>query len=222
MAYFQAEFIQFFQELEQNNQREWFHANKKRYEQFVKNPFRLFVQDLIDALIDMGEEVQIDAKDAIFRINRDIRFSKDKAPYKTHMSALMSAGGKKSMDHPGLYVELNAKEARVYSGAYRLEKDSLQSLREHIAQHQDEFASLISNPDFVAKFGEMQGEKNKRIPKDLVEPAQIQPLIYNKSFYYFASFPAKEILKEDWKETVLDYYATSRPMGEFLLAGIKG
>lgn len=220
MPYFQQEFLDFFLELEQNNHREWFHANKKRYEKFVKEPFKQFVQDLIEGVNELGEPVQMDAKDAIFRINRDIRFSKDKAPYKVQMSALISAGGKKSTDHPGLYIELNPREARVYSGAYQVEKEPLHRLRTHIANHGKEFEKLITAPDFVQKFGEIRGEKNKRLPKELQEAADQQPLIYNKQFYFFASFPAQQILQEDWKQTVLDYYQTTRPLGEFLLAGI--
>lgn len=221
MPYFEPAFLAFFKELETNNHRDWFHANKKRYESDVKNPFKSFVQDLIEGLSDLGEPIQMDAKDAIFRINRDVRFSKDKSPYKTQVSALISAGGKKSMDHPGLYVEFKASEASIYSGAYKIDKEPLYSLREHIASNPKEFAKLLKDKAFVAKFGEMRGEKNKRIPKEFAEAAERQALIFNKSFYYYAKFPAAEILKENWKDTVLEYYAATRPMGEFLLAGLK-
>ncbi|MEM6342426.1 MAG: DUF2461 domain-containing protein [Bacteroidota bacterium] len=221
MPYFEAEFINFFQELEKNNHRDWFHANKKRYETYVKNPFKLFVQDLIEGLNDIGDDIQMDAKDAIFRINRDIRFSKDKSPYKTQVSALISAGGKKSMDHPGLYVEFNANEASIYSGAYKIEKEPLYSLREHIASHPKEFAELLMDKTFVEKFGEIKGEKNKRIPKEFAEAAETQPLLFNKSFYYFAKFPAKAIMEDGWKEKVLEYYAATKPMNTFILRGLK-
>lgn len=221
MPYFESAFIDFFEELEVNNHRDWFHANKKRYETYVKNPFKLFVQDLIEGLNDLGEDVQMDAKDAIFRINRDIRFSKDKSPYKTQVSALISAGGKKSMDHPGLYIEFKATEASIYSGAYKIEKEPLYALRSHIAAQPKQFKKLLTDKAFVEKFGEMRGDKNKRIPKEFAEAAEAQPLIFNKSFYYYAKFPAEEILKDNWKETVLEYYAVTRPMGEFLLAGLR-
>jgi hypothetical protein len=124
------------------------------------------------------------------------------------------------MDHPGLYVEISAKEARVYSGAYGLEKEALYRLRTHIAQNLETFDQLRLDPDFVQKFGEIQGEKNKRLPKELQEAAAKQPLIYNKQFYYYAAFPAEVILTDEWFDTVIDHFITSRPMGEFILEGI--
>ena len=100
MAYFTQDFIDFFQELSANNHREWFHANKKRYEQQVKVPFQSFVQLMIDRVQEVDRNVVLTPKDAIFRINRDIRFSADKTPYKTNVSAIISSGGKKDKNDP--------------------------------------------------------------------------------------------------------------------------
>ena len=90
MKYFTKDFAAFFKDLEKNNNREWFHENKKRYEDSVKNPFHNFVEELIGGLSDIFPTLTIQPKDAIFRIHRDVRFSKDKTPYKIHASALIS------------------------------------------------------------------------------------------------------------------------------------
>ena len=101
MIYFTKDFIGFFSDLENNNNRDWFHENKKRYETSVKGPFESLVSALISELSKVYPEMTITPKDAIFRINRDIRFSKDKSPYKTHMAALISPGGKKDKTTSG-------------------------------------------------------------------------------------------------------------------------
>lgn len=215
MAYFTQDFLDFFNELSKNNHREWFQANKRRYEKSVKEPFVAFVQEMIDRVRADDPRVDIDPKDAIFRINRDIRFSADKTPYKTEMSALISQGGKKNNSVPGLFLQLRAEEIRIYSGAHMLEKDMLLKVRQYIAQHLDEFDSLLSDATFKEKFSDILGEKHKRLPAELQDAAEKQPLIVNKSFYYFAKLPSKTILKDDLPDEVMSYYFAAKPMGEF-------
>jgi len=209
MKFFNQDFIKFFEELTKNNNRDWFHSQKKRYETSVKLPFAQFVQEIINRIHDQDQTVTMEAKEAIFRINRDIRFSKDKSPYKTHMAAIVSSGGKKDMTTPGIYLQLSAEDARLYSGVYMADKNQIQQMREHIASHLDEFDQLINQSDFKKKFGEIHGEKNKRLPKEFQELEKQQPLIANKSFYYFAKFKPQEILKENFADTILNYYKTT-------------
>jgi len=92
------------------SEREWFHANKKDYETHVKNPFKEFVQLIIDKVQEVDPTVVILPKDAIFRINRDIRFSKDKTPYKTNVSAALSADGRQDHSKTGIYSEMGAEK----------------------------------------------------------------------------------------------------------------
>ncbi len=114
MAWFTKEYEQFFDELNNNNEREWFNANKSRYEKHVKKPFEAFVSDLILRMQQYDSACQIQPKDAIFRVNRDIRFSKDKTPYKVQMSAVVGKGGKKESSLTGVYLELGSQHLRVY------------------------------------------------------------------------------------------------------------
>ena len=95
---FEKDFIDFFKELAQNNNKEWFDSNRKRYESSIKKPFKEFISKLISEIQLHDSEVLIEPKDAIFRINRDIRFSKDKTPYKLQTSAIVSAGGRKNRE----------------------------------------------------------------------------------------------------------------------------
>ena len=100
-TYFSPDFLQFFKELAANNHKEWFDENRKRYETVVKKPFEVFVQHAIDEMAKLDPRLsELDPKKCIFRINRDIRFSKDKAPYKLNRSAAISVGGRNDMIEP--------------------------------------------------------------------------------------------------------------------------
>ncbi len=220
MSYFEADFIAFFQELSANNNKEWFHTNKKRFEKSVKQPFENFVQEMIDRLRSKDPSIDIAPKDAVFRIYRDVRFAKDKTPYKTHMAALISPTGRKDPGNPGLYFQMNAEEVRIYGGVYMVEKDALHRLRSYISTHLDEFERLLAGPEFRAKFDELRGEQHKRIPPEFKAAAQKQPLLLNKQFYFFAKLKPKTVLRDDLADTLMDYYLAGKPLSDFLKKGL--
>lgn len=215
------EFIDFFTELEQNNHKEWFDENRKRYEKHVKNPVKELATVFINELL--GEEAflkNIQPKDCLFRINRDIRFSKDKTPYKTHIGMVFSKYGKKDAEHPSMYLEISAKHVRLYSGSYSISKDGLKNIREKIYENPQAFLALVEDKDFVKHFGKVLGERNKRIPKPWNELEESCPYIFNKNFYYFKEYPAKVILQKDFISTILQDYQFAEPMNSFLLDAI--
>ncbi len=214
------DFLDFFIELASNNNRDWFQANKSRYKEQVEQPFKNLVESLITSLQKYHPSLdQIQAKDCIFRIYRDTRFSKDKTPYKTHMAALIGPGGRKDKTSPGMYIQLGAEDARLYSGAHMLDKDQLMALRSAIARDLKGFKKARTNKKFVETFGEILGEKNKRLPSDFTQAAEQEPLIFNKSFYFFKKWPAEIILEKDFTKTLLETYKKAAPVNEFLFAG---
>lgn len=221
MAYFEEDFLHFFIELAGNNNKDWFDMHRKRYEQMVKNPFKKFVAACIEMVSEFEPTIQIEPKDAIFRINRDIRFSKDKTPYKTNVSAVISIGGKKDKTNPGLYMELSPEHFRIYSGVYELEKDDLLAVREYIVEHQKEFNKLISDKKFKNTFGEILGSKNKILPKHIKAHGEQLPLLFNKNWYYFAEFSPEKILEEDLLTTVREHYVIAKPLGDFFTKAIR-
>ena len=215
MAYFEKDFLNFFKELSKNNSKEWFDTNRKRYEKSVKEPFKNFVELMIELMRADDPAITMTAKDGIFRINRDIRFSADKTPYKTQASAIISAGGKKDKTFPGIYFQFSAEDARIYSGCHMLEKDQLQNVREHIVDNLDEFNKLITDKKFTSTFGEVLGEKNKRLPKEFQEIEAKQPLIANKGFYYFVKFNPEIILQDDLPEIFMKHNEIAKPLKRF-------
>lgn len=221
MAYFTQAYIDFFQELAANNEREWFHANKKRYEKDVKEPFKSFVTDLIVEIGKVDKEVAIEAKNAIFRINRDVRFSKDKSPYKLHCAAVISRFGRKDHVYPGTYIALSGERMQVGGGCYMPPKEELWRIRDGIARDPKAFRKLIENKKFKDYFGELQGEKNKIIPKEFKEDAAAEPLIFNKQFFYMSDQPASDMLSDTLMDDVMKMHKAARPLQQWMQEVMK-
>jgi uncharacterized protein (TIGR02453 family) len=135
MGYFDEETFSFLRELKRNNDREWFAANKQRYEESVKEPFLRFIEDVGPELRKVSRNLVADPRPvggSLFRIYRDVRFSKDKSPYKTHVGAHFPLG--KGMASPGYYLHLEPGECFVAGGMWMPEPAALQSIRERIAE----------------------------------------------------------------------------------------
>jgi hypothetical protein len=216
MSFFTEDYLHFFIELAGNNHKTWFDENRKRYETSVKKPFYAFTQHLIDQLAKKDPAfTDLQSKDCVFRINRDIRFSKDKTPYKLMCSAVVAPNGKKSKAVNGIYFELSPEHVRAYGGIYEIDKEDLEAVREGIASNMDEFRSIYTSKTFKNTFGEILGEKNKILTAHLKEAAQEENLIFNKQWYFYAEFPAEQILSEDLDQLMLSCYEAGKPLEQF-------
>lgn len=212
---FSQSYIQFFQDLAVNNNTAWFNENKKTYEKDVKKPFETFVEKIIQEIHQITPEILIEPKDAIFRINKDIRFSADKSPYKTEMSAVISKLGKKGNPCPGLYLNLGAEKVIIGSGLKFLEKQQLNEVRHHIVNNLEIFEAIIHDKNFKSAFGEVQGDKIKRLPEEFKEATERQALLFNTSFLAMAELTASEIIKPDFTEQVINLYKLTLPLAAF-------
>jgi uncharacterized protein (TIGR02453 family) len=222
MSDFTAEYLKFFRGLKKNNSKAWFDANKAMYETAVKKPFTAFVEEIITRIHAEDDTLNISAKEAIFRLNRDIRFSKDKAPYKTHMAANIAAGGRKNYEGPGFYLQFGSDQVRLGGGAYELENETIYKVRKAIIKNLDEFAALLKEKNFKQKFDTLQGEQNKVLPAEFKDYAAQQPLVANKQFYYMAELEAETILKKNLPELVMQHYHAGKAMNEFLKQAMRG
>lgn len=212
----QQELLQFLYELSQNNNKDWFEKNKKRFETSVKKPFEETVGAIIQKLKTLEPTFQIQPKDCVFRIYRDTRFSSDKTPYKTHMAAVFTDRGRQTHEQPGYYLHVEFGNLMLGGGAYFLEKDRLQKVRNAIMQDTSNFRKIIENQSFVSKFGEIKGEKNKVLPPEFKEAAKNEPLLANKQFYFMAELDPENWLRPDLADFILDYYEAGKPLNEFL------
>jgi uncharacterized protein (TIGR02453 family) len=216
MAWFTPDAIAFLAELEQNNSKEWFEPQKKRYEKSVKQPMLDFAAEMIERMRAIDPEISMLPRNAVFRIHRDTRFSPNKTPYKTNAGMVITRGEKHNPGAPGLYFHFDASRMAVASGLYFLEPAQLKLVRAHIAANLHEFDGLLSDPKWLENFGEMAGSKNKILPPELKAAAQRQPLLYNKQFFYWSEHQADEVTREDLPDFVMSHIQAAQPMNAFL------
>ena len=204
--------LQFLKELAANNDRNWFLDHKNRYENEVKLPFQRLVAQFIDAL-----GMPITYKESIFRLNRDTRFSHDKTPYKTHISAVVSKYGTKNKAYPEHYLHLDAETCMIGGGAYFLDKEPLSRVRSAIANDYSHFLSIIQAPSFIQHFGGLHAsETNKVLPAEFKEFFKTEPLIANKQFFVMKSYPASIAIQPDFLDVLLAHAKALRPLNSFL------
>ena len=221
MSHFNPAFTKFFKELSKNNKTDWFNENRKTYEKEVKAPFNAFVGEMIKRIQKHEPEIKIKPADAIMRINKDIRFSKDNTPYNIHVAANISAYGKKDKSYPGLYFQLSHDKIMIFGGAYMMEPATLQKVRNYIAKNLKNFSEAYGDKKFKEKFGAIQGEKSKRMPEDFQALASKEPLIANKQFYYRAELKADALLKKELPEVLMEHYIAGKKLNDFLKTALK-
>ncbi|NIP42348.1 MAG: TIGR02453 family protein [candidate division Zixibacteria bacterium] len=165
---FPREGVKFLLDLKQNNDRDWFAENKHRYEQFLLAPARQFVGTMGERLKKIAPEVQaipqIDR--SIFRIYRDIRFSKDKSPYKTHQGIWMWEGPGKKLDNSGFYFHVDPPEIMIAAGIYTFHGHILKAYRDAVVDPQWG-KDLRSAVEEIRKYPDLGlgGEQYKRVPR---------------------------------------------------------
>lgn len=147
----QTSTLLFLKQLAKNNNKEWFDANRKRYEA-AKEDHIQSVQKILNEFSKTDSSLSsLAAKDCLFRINRDIRFSKDKSPYKTNFGAYINANGKKSMN-AGYYLHIQPGESFVGGGLYQPDATALKKVRQEIDYNFNEFESIVNNKKFKAVY----------------------------------------------------------------------
>ncbi len=221
MHYFTEDFVLFFKDLAKNNHKDWFHDNKNRYEKSVKKPFEVFVEKLIEEIQRYDSDIMIKPKDCILRINRDIRFSKDKSPYNLHYTAFVSREGRKDKSIPGIFLRFSPEMIGIMGGCFGPSKEQLHRIRTTISKDATTFKDLLEHTDFVQRFGEIRGETMKRIPKEWQEACKKEPLIANKQFYFVGEEASGLISSRNLIEEIMKYWHAMRPINEYLLKTIQ-
>jgi len=156
--------LDFLNQLKNNNDRTWFNDHKEEYQSAQSN-FIDLVAILLHHIADFDERlIAVEPKDCLFRIYRDIRFSKNKRPYKTWFSAAMTGSGKRSL-FPGYYFHLEPGNIYLGGGIWHPGKEALQHIREYIVEHHSEFEKIILGKTFKKHFVELSGERLKTAPK---------------------------------------------------------
>jgi uncharacterized protein (TIGR02453 family) len=205
--------FRFLVDLESNNNRDWFNENKTLYIKAMAD-FTLFVEDLISQIAEFDETIKgVNAKDCVFRIYRDVRFSKDKSPYKSYFSAYIAEGGRKST-RPGYYVHLDPTKPFFAGGKYTVEPDELLKIRTNIIEDYDSFLKILAEPNFKTAYGEMSREfALKMAPKGLPKDHKAIELLKLKSFIVVRNCKEKEICDTSF---LLENARIMKPFLDFL------
>jgi uncharacterized protein (TIGR02453 family) len=207
--------IEFLVDLKENNNRDWFKANKSYFEE-VKQEFKDMVDYLIPSLAVTNPALaNLEAKDTIFRIYRDVRFGKDKSPYKISMGAIMAPGGRKS-SFAGHYFHVEPGGSFLAGGAYSPPSDILKNIRSEIYYNSDEFKSIILDANFVKYFGEIEGSKLKRPPVGFPKDFADVELLKFKDYTVFHKIDDSDISNPKFLKTAIGIFEKMNPFIGFL------
>jgi uncharacterized protein (TIGR02453 family) len=205
----------FLEELEKNNNREWFQANKQRYEN-AKKEVEDFMNLLIPEIAKFDPDIKdLTAKDCIFRIYNDIRFAKNKPPYKTNFGGFIVKGGKNS-GNSGYYLHLERNNCFAGGGIYMPPADKLKLIRQEIYYNFKEFSKLLSAKPFLNYFDGLDELKASRVPKDFPKDCESAEMLKYKSYTMLCKVTQKELQSADFKKQIIDIFKTMTPVNHFL------
>jgi uncharacterized protein (TIGR02453 family) len=210
------ELFEFLKELQVNNDRDWFKENKPRYDALYKE-FVHIVGRLIDKIATFDPEVAgLDAKSCIYRIYRDIRFSHDKTPYKTHFGAYMTGYGGRTSAYGGYYLHIEPGNSFVSGGVWCPTPVMLKQLRHDIYDNIDEFVAIIEDEKFKNVYGELEGEVLKRMPDGFPKDSSYEDILKHKSFIVSSMKPEKFFYSKNWMDEVVEDFRILYPFNKFL------
>lgn len=207
--------IDFLKDLKKNNNREWFADNKSRYETAKEDVLQLAGQ-LIDGIKSFDPSIgDLDPKKCTFRIYRDVRFSKNKDPYKTNMGAYMVKGGKKS-GNGGYYLHVEPDGCFLGGGMYGPAGPLLKKIRQEIDYNEDEFRGIIGSDTFKKHFEELHGSQLKTAPKGYPKDHQAIDLLKYKDFLATENITAKALTSKGFVKQALTSFEAMMPLIHFL------
>jgi uncharacterized protein (TIGR02453 family) len=211
-----ARILDFLRDLAVNNNRVWFAANKELFDELKQAHYGI-VQDLIYRLSEFDPElIGLSARDCVFRIQRDIRFSPNKDPYKTHLGAYICAEGGRNSNRSGYYLHLEPGNCLISGGLWHPEAKLLKELRQDIYDHIEDFIDILENPAFRSVYPRVEGEMLKRTPAGFAVDARYEYLFRCKDYCITAPRPDEFFMRKDWAAHAVEYFKLQIPLHRFL------
>ena len=211
--------ISFLKELKLNNNREWFNENKDRFNT-IQSQVKIFAQEVNDSL-NVSDNIE---KIKIFRIYRDLRFSKDKTPYKKNIG--MAFHRAKPELRGGYYLEISADESFIAVGFWNPNKEDLLRIRKEIEIDGQEFKRIVNQKKIKEIWGDLKGDEVKTSPKGFTSDHEYIDLIKKKQFIFIKKLKEKDILDEKFQKELVNYFESIRPffdyMSEVLTTNLDG
>lgn len=210
-----ASTLSFLRTLSRNNNREWFNENKSLYLEAKEN-VELFVEHLIQAISEFDDEIlKIDPKKAVFRIYRDVRFSKNKVPYKTHFGASLGMG--KGSKISGYYLHIEPGQSFLAGGVYTPEPSILKEIRKEIAASGEEFLKILDHKDFRNNFRGLSVEHQlQRVPTGFEKDHPMAEYLKLKSFTVSHPISDEELLVKNAAKNFAKILESIKPLNDFL------
>jgi len=214
----QASTLKFLKDLQKNNNKPWFDKNRPVFED-AKADFAAFVQTVVDKHGKKDEAIsELKAKECTFRINRDVRFAKDKSPYKNNFGASINRGGKKSV-FAGYYFHCQPGEAFVGGGLWAPDPANLKKVRQEIDYCFDEFKKIVSAKKFAAVYGGLDHSNEYslvKVPQGFEKDNPAAEYIKLKSFIAMKRVDDKILLSKDLLQTTLEAFEALQPLLTFI------
>ena len=213
--------ITFLENLSKNNNKEWFHDHKSEYQE-LRNEFKQYIAILIAEIAHFDEPVKyLESKDCIFRINRDIRFSKDKRPYKNNFGAFIAPGGKNN-GYAGYYFHIEPGNSFIAGGIYMPSSASLKAIRYEIYDNIDEFKDILQDADFKRHFRGLDNiEMLKTAPKGFPKDFKDIKLLNHKHYTVSKPIDENSLFTDQFTEEILNAYQSLYPFNFFLNDAIE-
>lgn len=219
----QSSTVKFLKQLKNNNNKEWFDKNRPAYES-ARADFSAFVSAIIKAHGKSDPEIAtLEPKNCIFRINRDVRFSKNKAPYKNNLAASFDRGGKKSI-FAGYYFHMEPGDSFIGGGIWMPEANELKKIRQEIDYNFEEFSAILKNKKFRSVFGTLDESaeyKLSRPPKGYDDENPAIEFLKLRSFIAMVPVKDEDITSKALTKKVLEAFAAIQPLIKFLNRAIE-
>lgn len=215
-----SKIFDFLNALKDNNNRDWFNANKDQYKAALSE-FEGVVGQLIGAVGEYDSWIRmLEPKECIFRIYKDIRFSKNKEPYKTNMGAYLSRGGRKGK-FSGYYVHFEPGASFISGGLYMPEPAVLSRVREDLDIYHEDFVNIINQPNFKKLYPALLGDKLKTIPKGYNKDNPAADMLKHKDLYVMHPLSDKQISASDFTSFAADAFRELKPFNDFFNRAIE-
>lgn len=221
-THFSNDALKFLRGLKRNNDRDWFNARKDVYERELKEPMLALIGEVNDAMVEFAPEHVRPAQKIMMRIYRDIRFSKDKRPYKHHVSAWWVRDGLQKTSGAGFYLQVSATEVLVAAGAYMPEREQLLAIRRHLALHHEEFRALMKGRKLRSLMQEGDGLKLTRPPKGFAVDDPAVDLLMCRQWGVEASLPVERATMPSLGKDIVERFKASAPVIALLNAPLLG
>jgi uncharacterized protein (TIGR02453 family) len=213
---FSPDALAFLRALKRNNRREWFQPRKEKYEALIKLPMLELVECVNHELARFAPQYITVPQKSVYRIYRDTRFSKDKTPYKTHISAIFPRSNAVKREGAVFYFHFTEKELLVFGGVYSPERDELLAYRTLLQEHYEEFQALLSGKQLKRTLGGLQGEQLSRMPKGFPVDHPAEALLRQRQWYLEGVLDIKLLTSRKLPSEIARHFELMTPIVEFL------